>query len=644
MRKRRKKYSGLGGYVMPSPYASSPISDSSITKTNSSAPLVHNGSGSNIVYSPPEPGGLGNSRSWFTYEELVKATNRFSDENLLGEGGFGSVYKGYLPDGREIAVKQLKIGGGQGEREFKAEVEIISRIHHRHLVSLVGYCISDNRRLLVYDYVPNNTLYFHLHGEGRPVLDWATRVKVAAGAARGLAYLHEDCHPRIIHRDIKSSNILLDGNFEARVSDFGLAKLALDANTHITTRVMGTFGYMAPEYASSGKLTDKSDVYSFGVVLLELITGRKPVDASQPLGDESLVEWARPLLSSALDNEEFIELADPRLEMNYVESEMFHMIQVAAACVRHSAAKRPRMGQVVRAFDGLATSDLTNGMRVGESEVYNSAQQSAEIRLFQRMAFGSQEYSTDFFSQSSLNSQQAMVTSALEIEVQTLDFVTRFHFSSTDAFGSPATRGQHDGDLQDQEQARVELAEEASQRPSSHSPAILLFLSPRLRHHHRKKEAMEDWNTLAADCVVISCCCQCLILQIIIFFLLKLPCKLIRKTREYAKKKLRQRRKNEKTIENEINQGKHDFEGMNGGSFRIQVDGFLVDGDYGCGSCMQEVEKVLEEFSQKGEFAFGSFWGGNRSGTISTCVAKHEFDNSIVQFQIIEMVGSLSYS
>ncbi|XP_050275906.1 proline-rich receptor-like protein kinase PERK9 isoform X1 [Quercus robur] len=414
MRKRRKKYSGLGGYVMPSPYASSPKSDSSITKTNSSAPLVHNGSGSNLVYSPPEPGGLGNSRSWFTYEELVKATNRFSDENLLGEGGFGSVYKGYLPDGREVAVKQLKIGGGQGEREFKAEVEIISRIHHRHLVSLVGYCISDNRRLLVYDYVPNNTLYFHLHGEGRPVLDWATRVKVAAGAARGLAYLHEDCHPRIIHRDIKSSNILLDSNFEARVSDFGLAKLALDANTHITTRVMGTFGYMAPEYASSGKLTDKSDVYSFGVVLLELITGRKPVDTSQPLGDESLVEWARPLLSSALDNEEFIDLADPRLEMNYVESEMFHMIQVSAACVRHSAAKRPRMGQVVRAFDGLATSDLTNGMRVGESEVFNSAQQSAEIRLFRRMAFGSQEYSTDFFSQISLNSQEAMVKTGRE--------------------------------------------------------------------------------------------------------------------------------------------------------------------------------------------------------------------------------------
>ncbi|XP_061990520.1 proline-rich receptor-like protein kinase PERK9 [Rosa rugosa] len=402
-RKQKKKVSGFGGYVMPSPMVSSPQSDSSsFLKAHSSAPLIGSGSGSDFVNSPAEPAG-GNSRPWFTYDELVKATNGFSSQNLLGEGGFGSVYKGILPDDREVAVKQLKIGGSQGEREFKAEVEIISRVHHRHLVSLVGYCISENQRLLVYEYVSNDTLYFHLHGEGRPVLDWATRVKVAAGAARGIAYLHEDCHPRIIHRDIKSSNILLDNNFEARVSDFGLAKLCLDANTHISTRVMGTFGYVAPEYASSGKLTEKSDVYSFGVVLLELITGRKAVDASQPLGDESLVEWARPLLGYALDNEEFEGLVDPRLEKNYVESEVFRLIEIAAACVRHSSAKRPRMGQVVRAFDSMATSDLTNGMRVGESETFNSAQQSAEIRLFRRMAFGSQNYSTDFFSEGSGN-------------------------------------------------------------------------------------------------------------------------------------------------------------------------------------------------------------------------------------------------
>ncbi|XP_044490395.1 proline-rich receptor-like protein kinase PERK9 [Mangifera indica] len=403
LRKRRKEPSALNDvYVVPSPLASSSRSETSYTKSTASAPLIRSGgSGSEWVYSPKEPGGLGNSRSLYTYEELVKATDGFSAQNLLGEGGFGSVYKGCLPDGREVAIKQLKIGGGQGEREFKAEVEIISRVHHRHLVSLVGYCISENRRLLIYDYVPNNNLYFHLHGKGRPVLDWATRVKIAAGAARGIAYLHEDCHPRIIHRDIKSSNILLDNNFEAQVSDFGLAKLYLDADTHITTRVMGTFGYMAPEYASTGKLTEKSDVFSFGVVLLELITGRKPVDTSQPMGDECLVEWARPLLSHALENEEFDGLADPKLGKDYVESEMFRMIEAAAACVRHLASKRPRMGQVVRAFDGLATSDLNNGMRVGESEVFNSAQQSEEIRWFQRMAFGSQSYSTDFFSQSS---------------------------------------------------------------------------------------------------------------------------------------------------------------------------------------------------------------------------------------------------
>ncbi|XP_024994693.1 proline-rich receptor-like protein kinase PERK9 isoform X2 [Cynara cardunculus var. scolymus] len=334
------------------------------------------------------------------HNELYVMPTSMGDSPASGSGGFGSVYKGCLADGIEVAVKELKIGGGQGEREFSAEVEIISRIHHRYLVSLVGYCISENKRLLVYEYVPNNTLYFHLHGS-ELVLDWPTRVKVASGAARGIAYLHEDCHPRVIHRDIKSSNILLDKNFEARVADFGLAKLAADLNTHITTRVMGTFGYMAPEYASSGKLTEKSDVFSFGVVLLELITGRKPVDASQPLGDESLVEWARPLLSHAIETEDFEGLVDRRLGTNYVAKEMFRMIEAAAACVRHSSNKRPRMGQIVRAFESMESDDLSNGMRVGESEIFNSAEQSAEIRLFQRMAFGSQDYSTDFFTQGS---------------------------------------------------------------------------------------------------------------------------------------------------------------------------------------------------------------------------------------------------
>ncbi|KAL6526255.1 Proline-rich receptor-like protein kinase perk8 [Orobanche minor] len=434
-RKRRSNNLSLG-YNMPSPFASSQNSDPSFLRSQYSDHLAGSVSaGNNNIYSPDH--GMGTSRSWFSYQELSLATNRFSENNLLGEGGFGCVYKGVLVDGREVAVKQLKAGGGQGEREFRAEVEIISRIHHRHLVSLVGYCIAENQRLLVYDYVPNDTLHHHLHAaEGKGVIDWASRVKVAVGAARGLAYLHEDyvtgsshenslfaemqgegcihilppsptpplaggalnCQPRIIHRDIKSTNILLDNNFEAQVADFGLAKLALelDIQTHVSTRVMGTFGYLAPEYASSGKLTEKSDVYSFGVVLLELITGRKPVDSAQPLGDESLVEWARPLLTQALDKEEFGNIVDPKLENNFVASEMFRVIEAAAACIRHSASKRPKMSQVARALDSMyELEDLNNGVKPGQSGIYTSSEHSAQIRMFQRMAFGSQDYNSD---------------------------------------------------------------------------------------------------------------------------------------------------------------------------------------------------------------------------------------------------------
>ncbi|KAJ8548080.1 hypothetical protein K7X08_021316 [Anisodus acutangulus] len=297
----------MDGNVMPSSVGSTPKSDSVLLKIQESTPVSGSGTGNNLLSSPGGSGGLGNPKIWFTYEELVKVTNDFSAENVLGAGGFGSVYTiQSIPYGRGVAVKQLDIGGRQGDREFRAEVEIISRVHHRHLVSLVGYCISENRRLLVYEHVPNNTLYFHLHAEGRPVMDWVTRVKIAVGAARGIAYLHEDCNPRIIHRDMKSSNILLDINFEARVSDFGLAKLAQDAKSHVTTRVVGTFGY------------------------------------------------ARPLLTHALEKVEFDQLADPRLERNYVIPEMFQLIEAAAACVRHSAAKRPGMGQIMRAFDNMS--------------------------------------------------------------------------------------------------------------------------------------------------------------------------------------------------------------------------------------------------------------------------------------------------
>ncbi|KAG8046139.1 hypothetical protein GUJ93_ZPchr0008g11498 [Zizania palustris] len=398
-KKKRRRATGYhAGFVMPSPASSPPVLGYS-AKINCSA-------GSPDFKESMSEFSMGNCR-FFSFEELHQITNGFSAQNLLGEGGFGPVYKGLLADGREVAVKKLKDGGGQGEREFHAEVEIISRVHHRHLVSLVGYCISEDQRLLAYDFVPNDTLHYHLHGRGMPVLEWSARVKIAAGSARGIAYLHEDCHPRIIHRDIKSSNILLDNNFEALVADFGLARLAMDAVTHVTTRVMGTFGYLAPEYASSGKVTERSDVFSFGVVLLELVTGRKPVDASKPMGDESLVEWARPLLAQAVETGNVGELVDPRLDKNFNEAEMFHMIEAAAACIRHSASRRPRMSQVVRVLDSLADMDLTNGVQPGKSEMFSVAN-TAEIRLFQRMAFGSQDFTTDF-SQSSWDSRSRYV-------------------------------------------------------------------------------------------------------------------------------------------------------------------------------------------------------------------------------------------
>ncbi|XP_057759287.1 proline-rich receptor-like protein kinase PERK1 [Arachis stenosperma] len=377
-------------------------------------PFLSSSGGSGSNYSggeplpPPSPGiALGFSKSTFTYEELARATDGFSDANLLGSGGFGYVHRGILPNGKEVAVKQLKAGSGQGEREFQAEVEIISRVHHKHLVSLVGYCITGTQRLLVYEFVPNNTLEFHLHGRGRPTMDWPTRLRIALGSAKGLSYLHEDCHPKIIHRDIKAANILLDFKFEAKVADFGLAKFSSDVNTHVSTRVMGTFGYLAPEYASSGKLTDKSDVFSYGVMLLELITGRRPVDKTQTFMEDSLVDWARPLLNRALDEDDYDSLVDPRLQNEYDPNEMARMVACAAACTRHSAKRRPRMSQVVRALEGdVSLADLNEGIKPGHSTMYSShessdydtAQYKEDMRRFRKMALGTQEYASSEYS------------------------------------------------------------------------------------------------------------------------------------------------------------------------------------------------------------------------------------------------------
>lgn len=339
------------------------------------------------------------SRTTFTYQELAFATDNFSVSNLLGQGGFGYVYKGVFRDGKEVAIKQLKAGSGQGEREFQAEVEIISHVYHKHLVSLVGHCISGAQRLLVYEFVPNKTLEFHLHGKEHPPLSWETRMRITLCSARGLAYLHEECHPKIIHRDIKASNILLDDNFDAKVADFGLARLNYDNDTHVSTRVMGTFGYLAPEYALTGKLTEKSDVFSFGVMLLEIITGRRPIDKAQHYLDDNIVDWARPLLTQALDDGNFDTLADPRLDKNYDSAEMTRMVSCAAACVRHLARRRPRMSQIVRALEGnLPLDELNEGLRPGHSGIYESygssdfdaAQYKEDLKKFRKMALESQ--------------------------------------------------------------------------------------------------------------------------------------------------------------------------------------------------------------------------------------------------------------
>ncbi|KAL2243339.1 proline-rich receptor-like protein kinase PERK1 isoform X1 [Sesamum indicum] len=368
------------------------------------------GSSLNLAKATPQAApdtSLALTKTTFTYEELALATDNFSSTNLLGQGGFGYVHKGVLSDGKVVAIKQLKVGSGQGEREFQAEVETISRVHHKHLVSLVGHCMSGTQRLLVYEYVPNHTLDFHLHGKGRPPINWATRMKIALGSARGLAYLHEDCHPKIIHRDIKSANILLDDNFEAKVADFGLARFYSDTDTHVSTRVMGTFGYLAPEYALTGKLTDKSDVFSFGVVLLELITGRRPIDKSQNYLDDNIVDWARPLLTQALESDNFDSVADPRLQKDYDSIEMPRMVACASVCVRHLARRRPRMSQIIRALEGnLSLDELSEGVQPGHSAIYDShgssdydasydtIQYKEDLIKFRKMALESVEITT----------------------------------------------------------------------------------------------------------------------------------------------------------------------------------------------------------------------------------------------------------
>ncbi|KAJ0031366.1 hypothetical protein Pint_13365 [Pistacia integerrima] len=286
---------------------------------------------------------FGNPPRWFTYAELELATDKFSQRNFLAEGGFGSVHRGVLPDGQVVAVKQHKLASSQGDKEFCSEVEVLSCAQHRNVVMLIGYCVEDGRRLLVYEYICNGSLDSHLYGRDREPLEWSARRKIAVGAARGLRYLHEECRVGcIVHRDMRPNNILVTHDFEPLVGDFGLARWQPDGDLGVETRVIGTFGYLAPEYAQSGQITEKADVYSFGVVLVELITGRKAMDLNRPKGQQCLTEWARPLLlRQAID-----ELVDPCLSKCYSEREIYGMLQCASLCIRRDPHKRPRMSQV----------------------------------------------------------------------------------------------------------------------------------------------------------------------------------------------------------------------------------------------------------------------------------------------------------
>ncbi|KAG1330270.1 Protein kinase superfamily protein [Cocos nucifera] len=298
----------------------------------------------------------------FTYRQLHAATGGFVKANVVGHGSFGSVYRGVLPDGRKIAVKLMDRPGKQGEEEFKMEVELLTRLRSPYLLGLIGHCSDGGHRLLVYEFMANGGLQEHLYPNsgscgGISKLNWETRMRIALEAAKGLEYLHEHVAPPVIHRDFKSSNILLDKDFHATVSDFGLAKLGSDkAGGHVSTRVLGTQGYVAPEYALTGHLTTKSDVYSYGVVLLELLTGRVPVDMERPPEERVLVSWALPWLT---DREKVTHIMDPALEGQYSGKDAVQVAAIAAMCVQPEAEYRPLMADVVQSLVPLVKNRST---------------------------------------------------------------------------------------------------------------------------------------------------------------------------------------------------------------------------------------------------------------------------------------------
>ncbi|XP_061375594.1 cold-responsive protein kinase 1-like [Gastrolobium bilobum] len=298
-----------------------------------------------LSYIPKEIDGypLGNIRH-FSDKELRLATDNYHLRHKIGRGGFGTVYQGTLKDGRQVAVKTLSVGSKQGFREFLAEINTLSNVKHPNLVELIGFCIQGPSRTLVYEYVENGSVDSALLGKKNKniKLDWRKRSTICVGTAKALAFLHEELAPHIVHRDIKASNVLLDRDFNPKIGDFGLAKLFPDDISHISTRIAGTTGYLAPEYAFGGQLTMKADVYSFGVLILEIISAKRSTRTNMGMPDQFLLEWAWQLY----EEEKLLELVDSDME-NFHVKEVIRYMKVALFCTQSTASRRPLMTQVV---------------------------------------------------------------------------------------------------------------------------------------------------------------------------------------------------------------------------------------------------------------------------------------------------------
>ncbi|CAA0842176.1 Protein kinase superfamily protein [Striga hermonthica] len=298
----------------------------------------------------------------FTYEEMKLATKHFRPDQVLGDGGFGIVYKGVIDDSvrpgyksTTVAVKELDPHSSQGDQEWLAEVNYLGQLRHPNLVKLIGYCCEGDYRLLVYEYMASGSLEKHLFLRVRASLTWHKRLKIALDAAKGLAFLHGVEKP-IIYRDFKTSNILLDGDFNAKLSDFGLARVGPTGDqTHVSTRVMGTFGYAAPEYVMTGHLTARSDVYGYGVVLLEMLIGRRAMDKSRPSREHNLVEWARPLLNHT---KKLLKILDPRIHGQFSTKILMKVANLAYQCLSQNPKGRPTMSQVIDILEPLVAHEL----------------------------------------------------------------------------------------------------------------------------------------------------------------------------------------------------------------------------------------------------------------------------------------------